>query len=102
MANLEEGSDAFLEIANKAGEVKHQIDEINESIKGASADFGDMVGNVSNVAAGLIGAFEAVAGGLQAMGVESEAIDETIKRMQGLMAVVQGLSAIDDGIKAIG
>jgi len=102
MTNLEEGSDAFLEIANKAGEVKHQIDEINESIKGASADFGDMVGNVSNVAAGLIGAFEAVAGGLQAMGVESEAVDETIKRMQGLMAVVQGLSAIDDGVKAMG
>lgn len=101
MANLEEGSDAFLEIANKAGEVKHQIDEINESIKGASADFGDMVGNVTNVVAGLVGAFEAVAGGLQAMGVESEAVDETIARMQGLMAVVQGLSAIDDGIKAM-
>ena len=102
MANLEEGSDAFLEIANKAGEVKHQIDEINESIKGASADFGDMVGNVTNVTAGLVGAFEAVAGGLQAMGVESEAVDETIKRMQGLMAVVQGLSSIDDGIKSFG
>lgn len=101
MANLEEGSDAFLEIANKAGEVKHQIDEISESVKGASADFGDMVGNVTNVAAGLVGAFEAVAGGLQAMGLESEAIDETIVRMQGLMAVVQGLSAIDDGIKAM-
>lgn len=101
MANLEEGSDAFLEIANKAGEVKHQIDEINESIKGASADFGDMVGNVTNVVAGLVGAFEAVAGGLQAMGVESEAVDETIARMQGLMAVVQGLSAIDDGIKSL-
>ena len=102
MANLEEGSDAFLEIANKAGEVKHQIDEINESIKGASADFGDMVGNVTNVAAGLTGAFQAVAGGLQAMGLESNAIDETIKRMQGLMAVTQGLSAIDDGIKSFG
>lgn len=100
MANLEEGSDAFLEIANKAGEVKHQIDEISESVKGASADFGDMVGNVTNVTAGLVGAFEAVAGGLQAMGLESDAIDETIKRMQGLMAVVQGLSAIDDGIKS--
>lgn len=102
MANLEEGSDAFLEIANKAGEVKHQIDEISESVKGASADFGDMVGNVTNVTAGLVGAFEAVAGGLQAMGLESGAIDETIKRMQGLMAVVQGLSAIDDGIKSFG
>lgn len=100
MANLEEGSDAFLEIANKAGEVKHQIDEINESVKGASADFGDMVGNVTNVAAGITGAFQAVAGGLQAMGVESEALDKTIAKMQGLMAVTQGLSAIDDGIKS--
>ena len=100
MANLEEGSDAFLEVANKAGEVKHQIDEINESIKGASADFGDMIGNVTNVAAGITGAFQAVAGGLQAMGVESKAIDEAIVKMQGLMAVTDGLSKIDTGIKA--
>ena len=101
MANLEEGSDAFLEIANKAGEVKHQIDEINESIKGASADFGDMVGNVTNVAAGITGAFQAVAGGLQAMGIESKALDETIAKMQGLMAVTQGLGSIDTAIKSL-
>ncbi len=101
MANLEEGGDEFLEVANKAGELKHQLDEINESVKGASADFGDMVGNISNVAAGLVGAFSAVAGGLQAIGVESTAIDETIKRMQGLMAVVQGLSSIDTAIKSL-
>ena len=100
MANLEEGSDAFLEVAKKAGEVKHQIDEINESIKGASADFGDMVGNITNVAGGITGAFQAVAGGLQAIGVKSEAVDEAIARMQGLMAVTQGLLATDDGIKA--
>jgi hypothetical protein len=101
MANLEEGSDAFLEVANKAGEAKHQIDEINESIKGASADFGDMVGNVTNVSAGITGAFQAVAGGLQAMGVESEAIDKTIAKMQGLMAVTDGLSKIDNAIKSL-
>lgn len=101
MANLEEGGDEFLAVANKAGELKHQLDEINESVKGASADFGDMVGNITNVAAGLVGAFSAVQGGLQAMGVENEAIEETIVRMQGLMAVVQGLSSIDDAIKAM-
>lgn len=100
MANLEEGSDAFLEVAQKAGELKHQIDEINESIKGASADFGDMLGNVTNVTAGLTGAFQAVAGGLQAIGVQSEAVDKAILKMQGLMAVTQGLGAIDDGIKS--
>ena len=101
MVNLEEGSDAFLEMAQKGGELQHQIQEIGESIRGASSDFGDMVGNVSNVAAGLVGAFNAVAGGLQAMGVESEALDETIARMQGLMAVVQGLGSIDTAIKSL-
>lgn len=101
MANLEEGSDAFLEVANSAGELKHQIDEINESIKGSSSDFGDMVGNVTNVAAGLVGAFSAVQGGLQALGIENEAIEESIKQMQGLMAVVQGLSSIDTAIKSM-
>ena len=98
MANLDEDSEAFGKLANKAGELKHQIDEINERVKGSSSDFGDMVGNIANVTAGLVGAFSAVQGGLQAMGVESEAIDETIKRMQGLMAVVQGLSTIDKAI----
>lgn len=101
MVNLEEGSDAFLEVAQKAGEVKHQIDEISESVKGASSDFGDMVGNISNVTAGLVGAFSAVQGGLQAMGFESKAIDESIKQMQGLMAVVQGLGQIDTAIKSL-
>lgn len=101
MANLEEGSDEFLEIANKAGEVKHQLDEINESVKGASSDFGDMVGNISNVTAGLVGAFSAIRGGLQALGLENAAIDESIKQMQGLMAVVQGLGQIDTAIKSL-
>ena len=101
MVNLEEGSDAFLEVAQKAGEVKHQIDEISESVKGASSDFGDMVGNITNVAAGLVGAFSAVQGGLQAMGLESKAIDESIKQMQGLMAIVQGLGQIDTAIKSL-
>ena len=101
MANLDEDSDAFGELANKAGDLKHQIDEINERVKGSSSDFGDMVGNVAKLSAGLVGAFSAVQGGLQAMGVESEAIGEAIKRMQGLMAVVQGLSSIDSAIDAM-
>lgn len=101
MASLDEGSDKFLEVAQKAGEVKHQLDEINESVKGASSDFGDMVGNISSVTAGLVGAFSAVTGGLQALGLENKSIEESIKRLQGLMAVVQGLSSIDTAIKSL-
>ena len=101
MASLDEGSDEFLEVAQKAGEVKHQLDEINESVKGASSDFGDMVGNISSVTAGLVGAFSAVTGGLQALGLENKSIEESIKRLQGLMAVVQGLGSIDTAIKSL-
>lgn len=101
MVTLDEGSDAFLEAANKAGTLKHQIDEINESVKGASADFGDILGNVSKVGAGITGAFQTATAALSMFGVESEEILQSIKTMQNLMAITQGLDSIDQAVKAI-
>ena len=101
MVTLDEGGDAFLEAANKAGELKHQLDEINESVKGASADFGDILGNVSNVGAGITGAFQTATAALSLFGVESEEILQSIKTMQNLMAITQGLDSIDQAIKSI-
>ena len=101
MANLEEGSDAFLEVANKAGEVKHQIDEIQESVSGASADFGDLLGASTKALNGIIGGFTAAQGALSLFGIESEDILKTIKQLQSLMAIGQGIASIDSGIKAM-
>lgn len=101
MVTLDEGSDSFLEAANKAGTLKHQLDEINESVKGASADFGDIIGNVSNVGAGITGAFQTATAALSMFGVESEEILQSIKTMQNLMAITQGLDSIDQAIKSI-
>ena len=101
MVTLDEGSDSFLEAANKAGELKHQLDEINESVKGASADFGDILGNVSKVGAGITGAFQTATAALSLFGVESEEIVKSIKTMQNLMAITQGLDSIDQAIKSI-
>lgn len=100
MSGLEEGSDAFLQAAKKGGELKHQIDEINQSIRGASADFGDMLGNITNVGAGITGAFQAAKGAMELMGVESENVTKAIKDMQSIMAMTQGLDAIDQAIKS--
>lgn len=100
MAGLEEGSDAFLQAAKKGGELKHQIDEINQSIRGASADFGDMLGNITNVGAGITGAFQAAKGAMELMGVESENVTKAIKDMQSIMAMTQGLDSIDQAIKS--
>ena len=101
MVTLDEGSDAFLEAANKAGELKHQLDEINESVKGASADFGDILGNVSKVGAGITGMFQTMTASLSLFGVESEEIVKSIKTMQNLMAITQGLDSIDQAVKSI-
>lgn len=101
MAGMEEGSDAFLEAANKAGTLKHQIDEINQSVNGASADFGDMLGNVTKASAGIVGGFQAANAALSLFGVESEEVTKSIKKMQDSMAIVQGLTSIDAGIKAL-
>ena len=100
MSGLEEGSDAFLQAAKKGGELKHQIDEINQSIRGASADFGDMLGNITNVGAGITGAFQAAKGAMELMGVESENVTKAIKDMQSIMAMTQGLDSIDQAIKS--
>lgn len=99
MVGLDAGSDAFRKAANKAGELKHQIDEINQSVRGASADFGDMVGNISKAGAGITGAFQAAQGALSLFGAESEDVTKAIAKMQSMMALTQGLAAIDQGIK---
>lgn len=101
MAGMEEGSDSFLKAANKAGELKHQMDAINQSVRGASADFGDMLGNASKVSAALVGGFQAAKAALSMFGVESEEVTKSIKTMQNLMAMTQGLSAFDEGIKSL-
>ena len=100
MAGLEEGSDAFLQAAKKGGELQHQIQEINQSIRGASADFGDMLGNITNVGAGITGAFQAAKGAMELIGVESENVTKAIKDMQSIMAMTQGLDSIDQAIKS--
>lgn len=102
MVGLSAGSKEFKEAANRAGELKHQLDEINQSVRGASADFGDMVGNISKAGAGISGAFQAISGALNLMGVESEDVTKAIQKMQSVMALTQGLQAIDQGIKAFG
>ena len=101
MVTLDEGSDEFLAAAAKAGELKHQLDEINESVKGASADFGDILGNVSKVGAGITGMFQSATAALSLFGVESEEIVKSIKTMQNLMAITQGLDSIDQAVKSI-
>lgn len=100
MSGLEEGSEDFLKVAASAGEVKHKIDEIQQSVNGASADFGDMLSSATGALNGIIGGFTAAQGVMNLFGIESEAAVEAMKKLQALMAIGQGIAQIDNGIKA--
>ena len=99
MAGLEEGSEEFLKVAASAGEVKHKIDEIQQSVNGASADFGDMLSSATGALNSIIGGFTAAQGIMNLFGIESEATVEAMKKLQALMAIGQGIAQIDNGIK---
>lgn len=101
MAGLEEGSSAFLTVAAKAGAVKHQMDEINESVRGASADFGDILSTATQAGSGITSAFAGATGVMQLLGFESEDTVKAIQKLQALMAVPQGLQGVDLAIKSI-
>lgn len=100
MANVEEGSKEFYELANAAGEVKHQIDEINASVRAGSSDFGDLLSNATKSFAGVLGSVQAVKGAMTLLGVESDNVGKAIQKMQASMAIIQGIQAIDNGTKA--
>lgn len=101
MSNLEEGSDEFLDIASKAGEVKHQLDEINASVRGASSDFGDLTDSSLKALNGIVGGLTAAQGALSLFGIENEDVIKSIKQLQSLMAIGTGIQQIDSGIKAL-
>ena len=101
MTNLDEGSEAFQKAANKAGELKHKLDEINQSVRGASADFGDMLSNATQVTNGIIGGFTAAQGAMNLFGIESENVTKAIAKLQSLMAIGQGVAQIDQMTKAL-
>lgn len=100
MAGLEEGSEEFLKVAASAGQVKHQLDEIRNSVNGASADFGDMLSASTTALNGIVGGLTAAQGAMNLFGIESEATVEAMKKLQALMAIGQGIAHIDNGIKA--
>lgn len=100
MVNMEEGSDEFLATAEKAGELRHQLSEINQVVGALSSDFGDRMKNIGKSITGVIGGVQALKGSMTLLGVENENVTKAIEKMQASMAVIQGIQAIDDGIKS--
>ena len=78
--------------------MKEQSDRM-EYLKSSSADFGDILSNITSTAGGMIGAFNIVSGTMGLFAGESEEVQQAMLKVQQAMMIVQGFVAIDEGIK---
>ena len=87
-----------IEAAQKAANLKDEIDDVNGSINamtgaGKIQAFGKAVSTIA-------GGFTAAQGALTLFGSESEDLQKTLVRLQGAMALTQGLTALEDAGQA--
>ena len=123
MSELKKAWKATADEAERA-DLGSQINEINTQLKDLDASLGNYQRNVGDYASAfdnvtlkieggvakfekfnkvsrsIIGSFDLVEGGLKAIGVESEEVNELMDSMQGAMMLTNGLNSIKEGVQA--
>ena len=101
LLNCEEGTQEYADTLNQLGTDMHALQEVSAMARGASADFGDVLGNVTGVIKGASGAVQTICGALSVLGVDlGKDAQEMTKFITSLLAVTNGIAAIDSGIKS--
>jgi hypothetical protein len=92
LANLEEGSEAFIQAAKKAGALKDKIGDVKTTINAFNPEkkfqaLGDAVGIAAN-------GFAAAQGAMAIFGSESKELNKVIAQTQGAIALATGLNGL--------
>ena len=90
----------FIAAARKAAELKDTMGDVQLAISALNPD--EKFKGLTNVIKGGVGGIQALTGAMAAFGGESEAAQETIKKLQALMAITEGLNAIGGLADAMG
>lgn len=92
LGNLEEGSQAFINAAKKAGALKDRIGDMKDTINAFNPEkkFQALAGAVGIAANG----FSALQGAMALMGTENEDLNKTIAKTQGAIALATGLNGL--------
>ena len=89
----EAGSQRFIELSLRAGELEDQIGDTNAQIKILASDTATFDGLISG-ATGLVGAFTAAQGASALFGGENEELEKVLLKVNAAMAILQGLQAV--------
>jgi hypothetical protein len=97
MLAVGDDSKEFHQLAAAAAELKDRVNDANEAM---AAMHPDGFQSVTNFAAKASGAVQGVTGAMALFGGESEAVQQTMMKLQAAMALTQGLEAVKDLGKA--
>lgn len=92
MSRLKEGSQAFLDAAKRAAELRERISDTNDVIKAFNPEqkfkaFEGVIGGVAN-------GFSAAQGAIALFGSENQKLEEIMVRTQAAMAIAQGVNGL--------
>lgn len=92
------GTDAFKAIQKEVANSKKIVQETDKVIDAMSQTLGSKLGLA---ASGVAGAFGAAQGAIAIFGVESDAVAQTLVKLQSAMAIQQGLASFKESIPVI-
>jgi len=92
LSNLEEGSEAFIQAAKKAGQLQDKIGDVKNTVKAFNPEgkFQALAGAVGIAANG----FSAMQGAMALFGSESKELNKVIAQTQGAIALATGLNGL--------
>ena len=95
MDNAEQGSEEYNAAFARAADITHTQQERQEMLKYSAADLGTQLSNITGIASGLMGGFNALQGVLALTGSKSEELQETMMKLEAGIAIVQGLQGLE-------
>jgi len=92
------GSKEVQQAAQEAGKLKQQMMEADRAIESftSAGRFDAVAGGIQ----GIVGGFAAVQGAMAVVGVESEALEQTLLKVQGALALVEGVKGVTEFAKS--
>lgn len=95
MDNMQEGTAEYNAAFQRAAELTHNLADRQEMLRYSAADLGTQLSNISGIAAGLMGGFNAIQGVMALTGEKSEELEKTMMKLQAGIAIVQGLQGLE-------
>lgn len=93
-----EDTDAFRQIQAQAGDLQDSLDRVNERIHTFSNDTRLIEGGIEAIR-GIAAGFELAEGASALFGVKSEEVEQSIMRLNAIMAIANGLQEISNLLK---